>query len=294
MNPLGHRRRFKGSAAVELVAIIPFALVLTAAIMDLRAFAAVRSDVAREIYTVAEIVAGAGLWPAATAEAGLRKTMRAAASRLSGCTLAELDAATPCGLTAGWMRVVVVARPRDDPGDPTATPPVPAEPARNSDGNLCNPATTPPFCEPEVLLEVDFDAATAGIQSAAWGGTADNACATTLSGMPAEGAQFGRDAVVLPNEDGDPDGDGPAPAPAPTAWVSRTLNSDEWWAVVEVCTHFGGGTSTPGLFEGAMWAGGLEQFDATGSGAWRRRIAWGAHESLDDCTWCGAIGAGGG
>ena len=185
----------RGSAAIELVAIIPFALVLTAAIMDLRAFAAVRADVAREMYTVAEIVAGAGLWPVATAEAGLRKTMRAAASRLSGCTLAELEAATPCGLTAGWMRVVVVARPRDDPGDPTATPPVPAEPARNSDGNLCNPATPPPFCEPEVLLEVDFDEATAGIQRAAWGGTADNACATTLSGMPAKA----RDLAEMPS-----------------------------------------------------------------------------------------------
>ncbi len=284
MNRLGHRRRLKGSAAVELVAVIPFALVLTAAIMDLRAFAAHRSDIAREIYTVAEIVAGAGLWAAASADAGLRKTMAAASTRLQQNT-------------SGWMRVVVVARPRDDPGDPTATPPVLATPARNSDGNLCNPAANPPFCEPEVLAEVDFDAATAGIQRAEWGGAASdgNRCATTDSGMPVEGATFGRDAVVLPNEAADPDGSGPTPPPAATDWVSRTLNSDEWWAVVEVCTHFGGGTSTPGLFEGAMsglTTSVLRTFDVTGSGAWLQRVAWGSHESLDDCTWCGAIGAG--
>ena len=189
------------------------------------------------------------------------------------------------------MRVVVVARPRDDPGDPTATPPVPGRTGPQLRRQSLHTATPPPFCEPEVLLEVDFDAATAGIQRAAWGGTADNACATTLSGMAGRRrAIWQRCRRAAQPRMGTPDGDGPAPAPAPTDWVSRTLNSDEWWAVVEVCTHFGGGTSTPGLFEGAMWAGGLEQFDATGSGAWRRRIAWGSHEALNDCTWCGAIG----
>lgn len=294
MKPMQCRRRSKGSAAVELIAIIPFALVLMAAVMDLRAFAAHRSDIAREMYTVAEMVAGSATWPAATAPDALRKVVRAAASRLRGCPITETN---PCGRTAGWMRVVVVARPRDVPADPTATPPVPSPvPARNSDGNPCNPAppATPPFCEPEVLREVDMDTATTGVQRAEWGGTAadGNLCVTTLSGMPAQGSDFGSTQVVLPNEDGDPDGDGPAPAPAPTAWISRTLNADEWWAVVEVCTHFGGGTSTPGLFEGGMAGFAMDTFDASGSGAWRRRVAWGSHESLDDCTWCGAIGAG--
>ena len=310
MNPLERRGRLKGSAAIELLAIIPFALLLMAAIVDLRAFAAHRTDIAREIYTVAEIVAGAALWDATTAPAALRKTMLAAATRLSGCTAAELRNNNPCGHTAGWMRVAVVARPRDDPGDPTASPAEPPVPANNTAGNPCNPAppATPPFCEPNLLYEVDFNATTTGVQRADWGGAAadGNACAQTNADtrMPQPTAnpptvdiydttrRFAEEQQVLPNEDADPDGDGPAPAPAPSAWVSRTLNSDEWWAVVEVCTHFGGGTSTPGLFAGGMAGFAMDAFDAAGSGAWRRRVAWGAHETLDDCTWCGTAGAG--
>ena len=278
----GCRRRCAGSAAIELVAIIPFALILMAAIVDLRAFAAHRSDIAREIYTVAEIVAGAATWNAATAEAALRNTMQAARERLERNT-------------AGWMRVVVVARPRDNPGNPPATPAVRAQ---NTDGAFCNPAapTTPPFCEPEVLWELDTDPNTAGLQRAEWHSVGD--CATVASSLPANGAQFPRGTPppnctgqVLPNECADPDGDGPAPAPAHSDWVSRTLNSEEWWAVVEVCTHFAGGTSQVGLFEGAMAGFAMDAFSARA--VLLRRVAWGALEPLNDCTWCGAIGAGG-
>ena len=290
MNGLAFSNRHLGSAAVELVAIIPFALILMAAIMDLRAFAAHRADIAREIYTVAEMVAGAGAWNAATAEQALRNTMNAAVDRLDGST-------------AGWMRVVVVARPRDNPGDPSATPPVPAAPARNSDGALCNPAapTTPPFCEPEVLWELDADANTAGTQRAVWNGggrCGAGAPWTVDTQLPAEGVQFPRGTSppncigqVLPNECADPDGDGPASAPAHSNWVSRTLNSEEWWTVVEICTHFGGGTSTPGLFGGGMSSFALNAFDASGAFL-LRRIAWGSIDDLNACTWCGAIGAG--
>ena len=291
MMGLGCRRRGAGSAAIELVAIIPFALILMAAIVDLRAFAAHRSDIAREMYTVAEIVAGAGTWDAATAGQAFQNTMEAAGERLGGNT-------------AGWMRVVVVARPRDNPGDPTATPPVTSAPARNSDGALCNPAApaTPPFCEPEVLRELDADTNTAGVQRAEWEGGGD--CGAVPSQLPAMGAQFPRGTAppncagqVLPNECADPDGDGPAPAPAHSDWVSRTLNSDEWWAVVEICTHFGGGTSDPGPFGGGMFSGiGVfgtfaEAFDASAA-ILLRRVAWGSLDDLNDCTWCGAIGAG--
>lgn len=283
------RRRCAGSAAIELVMIIPFALILMAAIVDLRAFAAHRADIAREIYTVAEIVAGAGAWNVATADQALRNTMQAAVDRLSGNT-------------AGWMRVVVVARPRDNPGDPTATPPVSAVPARNSSGALCNPASpaTPPFCEPEVLWELDADANTAGLQRAEWndgGGCVQDP--RFASQLPARGAQFPLGTPppncanqVLPNECADPDGDGPAPAPAHSDWVSRTLNSEEWWAVVEVCTHFGGGTSQVGLFEGGMAGFTMDAFSVRGAVLFRR-VAWGSIEDLNDCTWCGAIGAGG-
>lgn len=290
MMGLGCRRRGAGSAAIELVAIIPFALILMAAIVDIRAFAMHRADIAREMYTVAEIVSGAGTWDAATAEQALRNTMLAAENRLDGNT-------------AGWMRVVVVARPRDNPGDPTATPPVTAAPARNSDGALCNPAApaTPPFCEPEVLWELDTDNNTAGVQRAEWNGGGD--CGNVPSQLPAgagagqANAQFPRGTAppncagqVLPNECADPDGAGPAPAPAHSAWVSRTLNSDEWWAVVEICTHFGGGTSEVRLFEGAVAGFTMDAFSARA--VLLRRVAWGSLDDLNDCTWCGAIGAG--
>lgn len=292
----GCRRRCAGSAAIELVAIIPFALILMAAIVDLRAFAAHRADIAREIYTVAEIVAGATTWNAATAEAALRNTMQAARERLERNT-------------AGWMRVVVVARPRDNPGDPTATPSVPATTALNSDGNPCNPAApaTPPFCEPEVLWELDTDTVATGAQRAIWNGGGDcgaSAPWAVASQLPAEAgagilnARFPRGTPppncagqVLPNECADPDGAGPAPAPAHSDWVSRTLDSEEWWAVVEVCTHFAGGTSQVGLFEGGMAGFAMDAFSARA--VLLRRVAWGALESLNDCTWCGAIGAGG-
>lgn len=280
MNPVRHRRRFNGSAVAELLAIIPFALVLMAAVVDLRSFAAHRLDIAREFYTVAEVVANSASWPSATAQTALRKTVNAAVNRLRGNT-------------SGWMRVAVVARPRDNPGDSTAVPPVPATQARNSDNNLCNPATNPPFCEPEVLREVDFDPVASGTQYAEWGGgTSDgNSCSDITPRMPVEGNQFAREAVVLPNEDADPDGDGPEAAPASSDWISRNLESDAWWVVVEICTHFGGGTSTPGLFAGGMAGFAMEAFDASAAGARLQRVAWGALDPLDDCAWCGAIGA---
>lgn len=287
MNRSVHRRR--GSAAVELVVVVPFALVLMAAIVDLRAFSMHRADVDRELYTVAEMVAGAGRWDATTAPNALRKVMRAAADRLRGCPVED---AGRCGHTAGWLRVAVVARARDDPGDASATPPRPAVAATNSEGNLCNPTTgTPPFCEPVMLFEVDFDAATAGVQRAEWGGdqSEGNLCADALTGLPTNiGDQFGANAVVLPNEDADPDGAGPATPPAASNWTSRNLDADEWWAVVEVCTHFAGGTSAPDLFQGGMAGLAIEALDLSGSGAYPRRVAWGSLDSVVSCTWCGA------
>ena len=276
-----------GSAAVELVLIVPFAFVLMAAIVDLRSFAMHRTDIDRELYTVAEIVSGSARWSAASAPAALRKIGLAAADRLRGCPISNTGA---CGHTSGWLRVAVVVRPKDDPGDPTATPPVPATPATNSAGALCNPtAGTAPFCEPEMLHEIDFDTMTTGIQRIEWGGGAGdgNQCATTQSGMPAnEGDQFAADAVVLPNEAADPDGDGPASPPARADWISRNIAADEWWTVVEACTHFSGGTSTPSLFQGGMTGFALETLDVAGSGAHARRVAWGSIESLDGCIWC--------
>ena len=96
--------RMRGSAAVELVTILPFILVLTAAIWDIRAFTAYRTDVAREIYAVAQVIAGAEWSDASPLDVVADQAIR----RL------ELS-------SAGGIRVAVVTRGTESsPGVPCA------------------------------------------------------------------------------------------------------------------------------------------------------------------------------
>ena len=262
--------------------MFPLVMVLMAAVIDVRTFVAHRTDMARNLYTLAEMLAGGPLWR----EARLRNAAVLAVERLRG------SAVEGEGNTAGWMRVVVVTRGRDDPGDPAATP------ARNADGDLCNPTPVPPtprFCEPEVLYELDGDTATAGTQRFLWndGGLCGNGGGAawfepaSLPAMPAAGGRFAANARVLPAEGQDPDGDGPAAPPAQNDWPSRNMNAQQWWVLVEICTNFAGGNSSPGLFGGAMAGFALSAFDASAATLLRRQ-AWGGSGDLDNCDWCGA------
>ena len=262
----GGSTRHGGAAAVELIAIAPFVVLLMAALWDLRAFTAFRTDIAREQYAVAELIAGGDDW---ANEQAVGSAVRAAMNRLAR-------------RSAGTMRVVVVTRLRDQTGPPVVE-------ATNSAGRDCDtawdhdsdPATDDqlPWCEPMLLNEIrpnpDPDA-TSTIPT--WNGGGD--CAGLPSQLPAnEGDSFGASDPVLPQE-GTAIGGTTPPA---SAWVSRTLTPTEWWVVVEICAHFGRGSET-GFSGGALVNLGLRTLGMPTT--MRRRVAWGALEALDDCAWC--------
>ncbi len=260
------RSRHDGSASVELVAVTPFIILLMTLFWDIRGFTAFRTDIAREQYAVAELIAFGTEW---ADEQTVGSVVRAAMDRLSLSS-------------AGTMRVVVVTRLRDAAGPPVVE-------AVNSAGRDCDTAWDHdsdsatddqlPWCEPMVLNEIrpnpDPDS-TATIP--AWNGGGD--CAALTSELPREGAAFGANAPVLPQE-GTPVGGGTTPATS--EWISRTLQPTEWWVVVEICAHYGQGTE-PGFTGGALVNLGRRTFGVPTT--MRRRVAWGALEPLDDCQWC--------
>ena len=54
---VGQRSNIAGSATVELLSIAPFVLAITALVWDLREFVSYRTDLAREMYALAEVIA---------------------------------------------------------------------------------------------------------------------------------------------------------------------------------------------------------------------------------------------
>lgn len=252
-----------GSASVEVMAITPFVILLMAALWDIRAFTAFRTDIAREQYAVAELIAGGADW---ANENAVGNVVSAAMNRLAR-------------RSAGTMRVAVVSRLRDQPGVP----------ATNSAGQDCDTAwdhdgatSTPdrlPWCEPMLLNEIrpNPDPNPSAL-SAMWHGGGD--CAAVTSELPVnEGDAFGSSAPVLPQE-GVPNGGTIEPT---SAWISRNLQPNEWWVVVEICTHFGQGDASV-FTGGALVNLGLRTFGVPTT--MRRRVAWGALETLGNCAWC--------
>ena len=231
-------RSTRGTASIEFILFTPFVLVLMAAVWDLRAFTAHRTDLARELYVAAELLAGNGNeWDAQAAAAGgeVPEILDQVADRLGANG-------------AGWIELAVVRRGTLRAGTTLC-------PAHDSD----DPAAS--WCLPR-----------AGARPArvAWNGGGD--CGARASQLPATaGAHFAADAPVLPNET------------AAVGSVSRKLGGDEWWVVLEVCSHFGGGTSNAPLL-GRLWAA-LPWLDV--GTALVRRAAWGSVEDVGDCDWCG-------
>ena len=84
------RQSIRGSAAVEFVVLVPFVLVLTAAVWDLRVFAAHRTDVAREMFVIAELIAGGADWSSGTS---VEHVIEAAAARLGETSAGVLHVA---------------------------------------------------------------------------------------------------------------------------------------------------------------------------------------------------------
>ena len=88
----GHgKRRNRGSATVELVAIIPFVLAIAAFVLDVRTLVGFRTDLARETFALAEVIAN--------------ETQRNPVAAVMGEAMDEFD-----DDTAGTLAVAVVTR----------------------------------------------------------------------------------------------------------------------------------------------------------------------------------------
>ena len=282
-------RKGRGSAAVELVLLLPFVLLLMAAIWDIRAFTAYRTDIAREMYAVAELFGGGGQWT----DAALRNAMQAAQDRLSASS-------------AGWMRVVVVGRRTDitpaggtdwngdsdfsnDPENSDGQGcDVDPDPAVDADGDG-DPANDRPFCDPMLLREVRPSPDPSPADPIYWRGNdpTTNECVGINSQLPAWNATpanrvFGPAQRALPREDLDPATG--ALLGSHREWVSRSLVAEEWWVVVEICSHFGGGGARPVLLGGGIAAFGLRAMDV--SLTMYNRVAWGGQVPIGECNWC--------
>ena len=218
--------------------LLPFILVLTAAVWDLRVFTAYRTDVAREVFVIADLVANGGDW---TSEKSVENVIEAAAERLGQTS-------------AGVLHVAVVTR---------AT--------TRHDGTACTDDDE--WCAPRV--------AKAFYDNAFVNGTGD--CRNFPRTLPDEGNLFKADETVLPFENVDPDGDGTEVAPTVDAWASRNIQPEEWWVVVDSCSHFGQGPS-PGLIGQRLMNLGLAWLDV--SPIMQKRSAWGSVDDLSDCGWC--------
>lgn len=231
------RHRAHGSAAVELVAITPFLLVLMAAVWDLRQFTAHRTDLARELYVVSEILAAGGGWDedALAADGEATQVLARVQERMGRSG-------------AGWAEAAVVQRGTQR-GASTPCPPYDATNPRLS------------WCPPQ---------ASRRLGRLAWGGEGD--CAGRDSGLAAEGAHFGDGEAVLANETAAEDS------------VSRLMAEEEWWVVIESCSHFGEGDGNAALL-GAIWDG----MPALGVNVVLvRRAVWGALGDVGECDWCEA------
>lgn len=232
----------RGSAAIEFVVLVPFILVLTAAVWDLRVFTAYRTDIAREIFVVAELIANGGAW---SSDASVKNVIAAAADRLGE-------------KSAGALYVAVVARAatRHD-GSPCV-----------NDDEWCAPFVTKAFYDDD---DSEFPS-----------GRGDCPERDPLR-LPDEGDLFDENVTVLPFENADPDADGPLPAPPVDEWISRNMQPDEWWVVVDSCSHFGRGPRSQLIGERFMNMG-LAWLDV--SPVMQKRSAWGSIDDLSECVWC--------
>ena len=153
--------RARGSATVELLVVVPFVLMLLAAVWDVRQFIAFRTELAREMFVLAEAVADdpGGASP-------LESAMRSAQQRLEGRS------------TSGVVQAAVVVR-----GTGRAS------------GGACQ---ADEWCSPMVELAWPDGAAN---PAGTWSRGEDNPCvAVSANAFPARGAHFVERQAVLPDE----------------------------------------------------------------------------------------------
>ncbi len=226
----------------------PLVLVFAAFIWDLRAYVSHRTDLAREAYVLAEVISDL---------AERDDAMTFVLERNSTApTLLDAFVERLARRGAGSLDIAIVVRDDEDrAGNPCAVtpPPSPCPPLVAQRWPWPNPAT-----DPDRLWSGPGGGAAGGdCAPAAWDIPVR---AAFLSSLPDEGDQFGSDRLMLPNEN--------ASSAVEDQWFSRTIPSQQWWVVVDVCLHPG-----PGTFTGPLIAAGMNALDF-GSFVTRVRAAW--------------------
>ena len=192
------KRAMRGSAAVEFVIFAPFIIAMMALVWNLRQYTAYRTDVARETFVAAEMIANET--GASPSDNPIPIVVERVMSRLAQGGSGTID-------------VTLVAR-----GDRRLATATVADPD-------CADASQ--WCLPRVALR--WPATGSGLGT--WGG--GGACAGVQTGMPDADEHFPADLAVLPNEV-PPDA---VPVPPQNTWLSRNLRLQEWWVVVDTCIH---------------------------------------------------------
>ena len=232
--------------------LIPFVLVLTGVVWDLRSYMAHRTDLVREIHVVAEVISG-------DSETNIIEPVASAfTERFSGNS-------------AGTIDVEVVGRGTDrgtgvdclDPYDETAA----------LADRWCRPlvlARWPDPATPQDGLWAEDCASTLLSCVSTLGGDNCTANGASRSLLPAEGAHFTGGMTVFRNETGATESD----------WPSRDFNDAEWWVVVDVCLEPG-----HGLFTGRLIHAGMQAVDFSELTV-GLRAAWRSINPLSICQWC--------
>ncbi len=244
--------------------MVPFVLIMMGLIWDLREYVSHRTELAREMYVVAEVIAnevGPSTLGAGNENIAIEAVIKQAKETLEGRGAGGVRSTG----SAGRISVALVVR--GDRQDPAAAAP---HPDCSLDTNWCLPRIShrwPPVGEPE---------------KGRWNGGGDCNSSTQVLDhpsmeLPDKGKHFPVDRRVLPNEI-------PTdvlPPPTHDEWLSRNLRQQEWWVLVDTCFH-----SDAGLF-GGMVLRGLDFFNvADAAPVLRRRAAWGSVHDYSDCNWC--------
>lgn len=193
------RAASRGSATVEFIVMAPFFLMLIGMIWDMRAYIAMHTKAAREMYVVAEVIAS---------EIG----PDTGSSPIERVTSEVIDRLEDDG--AGKITIALVRR-----GDRRLATAANPDPVCAGIGVWCLPlvaAVWPPASQPGL---------------GTWNGGGD--CAAYQPLLPAVGDHFPAGQPVLPNEVPP----GVTPPPTQSSWVSRNLRHEEWWVVVDSCFH---------------------------------------------------------
>ena len=235
-----------GSAVVELCCIMPFVLILLATVWDVRESVSHRTQLTRDMYVVAELIADHSESPSPIAN-----------------VLSKLSTRLQTESVGGSLTAAVVVRGTERP-----------------DSTTC-PADE--WCQPEVAVRTHVswapeDTACAAAPDDALPSAGDHfdADATVLPNEDAIAATDTTDTDTDTDTDSDDDADDD---PAHAAWLSRNMTDDEWWVVVDACFE-----PSPGLFFGRLPQMAAQLFDT--SFTVRKRAAWGSVHDLDDCGWC--------